>query len=61
MERKRFGGEIGSWADSGSAEGLLLLNSSLKPIFANRVAAEILSYPQKAEAQKNSTSFWQTK
>lgn len=36
-----------------SSEGFLLLDSSLRPIFVNRVATEILSYPQKPEAHKN--------
>ena len=36
-----------------NSEGFLLLNSSLNPIFFNRAAAEILSYPQKVEAHKN--------
>ena len=36
-----------------NSEGFLLLNSNLNPIFFNRAAAEILSYPQKVEAHKN--------
>jgi DNA-binding CsgD family transcriptional regulator len=36
-----------------NAEGFLLLNSSLSPLFVNRVAAEILSYPHKVETHKN--------
>jgi len=40
-----------------SSEGFLLLNSSLNPIFVNRAAAEILSYPQKPERQKNLDDF----
>src|ERR1700722_17297760 len=38
---------------NGNSEGFLLLNSSLSPIFFNRAAAEILSYPHKVEAHKN--------
>ena len=38
---------------NGNSEGFLLLNSSLSPIFFNRAAAEILSYPQKVEAHNN--------
>jgi DNA-binding CsgD family transcriptional regulator len=40
-----------------SSEGFLLLSSSLTLIFANRAAAEILSYPQKPETQKNPDDF----
>jgi DNA-binding CsgD family transcriptional regulator len=40
-----------------SAEGFLLLNSSMNPIFVNSAAAEILSYPQKPETQKNLHEF----
>jgi len=40
-----------------SAEGFLLLNNSLNPILVNRAAAEILSYPQKPERQKNLEDF----
>lgn len=35
------------------SEGFLLLNSNLSPIFFNRTAAEILSYPQKVDVHKN--------
>lgn len=35
----------------------MLLDSSLQPIFVNRVAAEILSYPQQPEAHKNLSAF----
>jgi DNA-binding CsgD family transcriptional regulator len=38
-------------------EGFLLLDSSLQPIFVNRIAAEILSYPQKPESYKNLDAF----
>jgi DNA-binding NarL/FixJ family response regulator len=34
-----------------STDGFILLNSSLKPVFVNHVAAEILTYPQKLEAR----------
>lgn len=40
-----------------TSEGFLLLDASLRPIFFNRVAAEILSYPQKPEAHKNLGTF----
>jgi DNA-binding CsgD family transcriptional regulator len=40
-----------------SAAGFLLLNSSMRPLFVNRTAAEILSYPQKLEPQKNFDEF----
>jgi DNA-binding CsgD family transcriptional regulator len=39
------------------AAGFLLLNSSMRPLFVNRAAAEILSYPQKLEMQKNLDEF----
>jgi DNA-binding CsgD family transcriptional regulator len=39
------------------SEGFLLLDSSLHPIYVNRVAAEILSYPQKPETHKNLNVF----
>jgi DNA-binding CsgD family transcriptional regulator len=42
---------------SASAEGFLLLNTALNPIFVNRAAAEILSYPQKLESHKNLDDF----
>ncbi len=42
---------------SGAAEGFLLLDASLNPTFVNRVAAQILSYPQKLEAHKNLDAF----
>lgn len=40
-----------------SSEGFLLLDSSLRPIFVNRAAAEILSYPRKLDFQKNLDAF----
>jgi len=40
-----------------SAEGFLLLNTALNPIFVNRAAAEILSYPHKLESHKNLDDF----
>jgi DNA-binding CsgD family transcriptional regulator len=42
---------------SASAEGFLLLNTALNPIFVNRAAAEILSYPHKLENHKNLDDF----
>jgi DNA-binding CsgD family transcriptional regulator len=44
-----------------SPEGFLLLDSSLRPIYVNRVAAEILSYPQKPETHKNLDAFLSSK
>ena len=38
---------------SANSEGFLLLDSSLSPLFVNRVAAEILSYPHRLETHKN--------
>jgi DNA-binding CsgD family transcriptional regulator len=38
---------------SASSEGFLLLNTALNPIFVNRAAAEILSYPHKLENHKS--------
>ena len=40
-----------------NSEGFLLLNSSLDPIFFNRAAAEILSYPLKVEAHKDLDNY----
>ena len=45
--------EAGVSEASANSEGFLLLNSSLSPIFVNRAAAEILSYPHKPEAHEN--------
>lgn len=42
---------------SAGSEGFLLLNSGLTPIFFNRAAAEILSYPHKLEDQKNLDAY----
>ena len=36
-----------------SSEGFLLLDSRMAPVFVNPIAAQILAYPQKPEAQKN--------
>ena len=44
-----------------TSEGFLLLDSSLHPIFVNRAAAEILSYPQKPEDCKNLNAFLASK
>lgn len=44
-----------------NSEGFLVLDSFLHPIFVNRAAAEILSYPQKPEACKNLNSFLTSK
>src|SRR5271169_1903679 len=49
--------KLSSSKPSAGSEGFLLLNSSLSPIFVNRVAAEILSYPQKLEAHKNNDEY----
>jgi DNA-binding CsgD family transcriptional regulator len=40
-----------------ASEGFLLLDSSLRPIFVNRAATEILSFPEKPETHKNLTTF----
>jgi DNA-binding CsgD family transcriptional regulator len=42
---------------SKASEGFLLLDSSLHPIFVNRVAAEILCYPAKPETRKALDAF----
>jgi DNA-binding CsgD family transcriptional regulator len=57
MERKRRADEIGRSACLGSAEGFLVMNSSMNPILVNPVAAEILSYPQKPETHRNLDDF----
>jgi DNA-binding CsgD family transcriptional regulator len=44
-----------------SSEGFLLLNSSFNPIFVNRAATEILTYPQKPETQTNLEGFLASK
>jgi DNA-binding CsgD family transcriptional regulator len=44
-----------------TSEGFLLLDSALRPIFFNRLAAEILAYPQKPESFKDLKSFLTTK
>lgn len=36
-----------------SSEGFMLLNLALRPLFVNRAAAEILSYPNRPEIHKN--------
>jgi DNA-binding CsgD family transcriptional regulator len=41
----------------GLSEGFLLVNSALNPILVNRVAAEILSYPEAPEAHKDLDQF----
>jgi DNA-binding CsgD family transcriptional regulator len=40
-----------------SGAGFLLLNSYMHPLFVNRAAAEILSYPQTPDMQKNLDEF----
>jgi len=40
-----------------SGAGCLLLNSGMHPLFVNRAAAEILSYPQTPDMQKNLDEF----
>jgi DNA-binding CsgD family transcriptional regulator len=44
-----------------TSEGFLLLNSSMNPILVNSMAAEILSYPQKPETQRNLDDFLASK
>ena len=46
---------------SASSEGFLLLDSAMRPIYVNQVAAEILSYPQKPESHKNLDVFLASK
>jgi len=43
---------------TGPAIGFLLLDSALDPIVLNKTAAEILSYPQQPDAQRNIPRFW---
>jgi len=40
-----------------TSEGFLLLDSALRPLFFNRLAAEILAYPQKPDSLKDLKSF----
>jgi len=40
-----------------SSEGFLLLDSSMSPILISAAAAQILSYPQKPETQRNLVSY----
>jgi len=42
---------------SATADGFLLLDASLKPVYINRAAMEILCYPQKPEGQKYLETF----
>jgi DNA-binding NarL/FixJ family response regulator len=44
-------------ATSAPPEGFLLLDSSMKPIFVNPAAAQILVYPEKPETQRNLDSY----
>jgi DNA-binding CsgD family transcriptional regulator len=44
-----------------SLDGFLLLDSRMNPTFVDRTAAEILSYPQKPETQKNLDAFLTSK
>jgi DNA-binding CsgD family transcriptional regulator len=44
-----------------SPDGFLLLDCQMRPVFVNRTAAEILTYPRKVEAQKKLDDFLQTK
>ena len=39
------------------SEGFLLLDSAMKPVLVNPVAAHILAYPQKPEAHKNLDNY----
>lgn len=43
---------------TGPAIGFLLLDSALDPVVLNKTAAEILSYPQQPETQRNIPRFW---
>lgn len=44
-----------------TSEGFLLLDSALRPVFFNRLAAEILAFPQKPESLKDLRSFLSAK
>jgi DNA-binding CsgD family transcriptional regulator len=43
---------------AGSAVGFLLLDNTLDPVVLNKAAAEILSYPQPPDLQRNLHAFW---
>jgi DNA-binding CsgD family transcriptional regulator len=43
------------------SDGFLLLDSAMNPILINSAAAQILSYPQKSEAQNNLTGYMVSK
>jgi DNA-binding CsgD family transcriptional regulator len=45
-------------ASTGPAVGFVLLDSTLNPVLLNRIAAEILSYPQQPGAQKGKHAFF---
>jgi DNA-binding CsgD family transcriptional regulator len=47
--------------DPVSSDGFLLLDSGMNPTFFDRTAAEVLSYPQKPDAQKNLQTFLTSK
>jgi DNA-binding CsgD family transcriptional regulator len=49
--------ENGELRDPPSSGGFILLNSSMKPILVNRMAAEILSYPQTPETRESLDEF----
>ena len=44
-----------------SADGFLLLDTSMNPILVNPAAAQILAYPHKLDAQKNLDSYLATR
>jgi DNA-binding CsgD family transcriptional regulator len=44
-----------------TSEGFILLNSSMKPLFVNSVAAQILAYPQKVETMKHLDEYLASK
>jgi len=46
---------------SATTDGFILLDASMKPIYVNRVAMEILCYPQRPEAQKRLDAFLSAK
>jgi DNA-binding CsgD family transcriptional regulator len=45
-------------SSTGPAIGFLLLDSAFNPVVLNKTAAEILSYPQQPDAQRNIHRFW---
>src|ERR1019366_548714 len=44
-----------------TSEGFILVNSSMKPLFVNSAAAQILAYPQKVETIKHLDEYLASK